>query len=126
MPLYAATPKPPTAVFVGGGPYALFDGTEAPALGLASRAFARGTSGGQPPNGTFAMTGCPQSATVDIQCSSTDPATDPEGTTFTTIYTITPDANGSGVYQDTGQSQFYRAVLSAYSSGTMPMVAFNR
>ena len=51
----------------------LFDGTETPALGLASIAFARGTQGSQDGGSTFTIIGMPTGMTVDVQvCSPPD------------------------------------------------------
>ncbi len=107
---------------IPGDSYTLFDGTETPAQGLASVAFSRGYSPGVSDNGvTFYVTGLPASATVDIQGSDTDIDGD-----YTQLWQISPDTNGNGAYTDVGRPAFYRALLSTYSSGAMPVCKAQR
>jgi hypothetical protein len=125
MPAYnVRQPAGLAALTPGDGPYVMFDGTETPATTLASVAFARGSGGIGPPQGiTFSATGLPSGCTVDIQVSETDVDGDywtPNGAT------IGGDANGNGGYTDIGYSAFYRAKISAYTTGAMPVVKAQR
>jgi hypothetical protein len=102
----------------------LFDGTETPALNLASVAFSRGYSAGVSDNGTtFNISGIPAGMTVDVQVCSP-----PAGgfssvaamnAAFSSVITLTADANGNASYTDVGRSQFYRLLLSAFTTGAM-------
>ncbi len=100
----------------------LFDGPETPSDGLASVAVNRGIAPAFTDQGvTFYVTGAASGTTVDIQGSNTDVAGD-----YFTLATITPDENGNGAYTDTGRPAFYRAKLSAYTTGAMPVVKVQR
>lgn len=98
----------------------LFSGTEVAALGAASAAFARG-SGASGSGQTFNLSGVPAGMTVDVQCAATDVDAD-----YTSLVTLTPDANGNAAYTDEGYSPFYRYKISAYTSGPMPVGTVNR
>lgn len=107
---------------IPGDSYTLFDGTETPAENLASVAFARGPSPSMNDAGcTFYMSGCPADCAVDIQGANED-----LDTSYVTLLTLSPDANGNDGQTDTGRAQFYRALISAYSSGDMPVVTVQR
>lgn len=113
-----------TSLQPGDGTLTLFDGTEAPAVGLASVAFSRGPSVGGADNGcTFDASGMGASAdtVIDVQAANHDI----DGEYFT-VGQITADANGNGGYTDTGRSAFYRLQLSTYTSAGMPKVTVMR
>lgn len=100
----------------------LFDGTESPAQGLSSIAFARGDSGSQDDAGLSVFaTGMASDLTIDIQGSNVNV----DGS-FTTLEQLFPDANGNAAATDIGRAAFYRAQISAYSSGTMPTCTVQR
>ena len=109
---------------VPGDSYTLFDGTETPAAGLASIAFSRGYSPGVSDNGvSFFVSGFPASGcTVDIQASDTDI----DGDYYSVSGSLAPDTNGNAAYTDIGRANFYRAFLTTYASGTMPVVKASR
>lgn len=123
MPLYGVKQAGGTVASIGPGEGdTLFDGTETPANGLKSVAFSRGSAGGQPGYGaTFYASGIPAACTVDIQGSNADIDGD-----YLTLQTLSPDANGNAAYTDIGYPAFYRATLSAYSTGAMPIVTVKR
>ena len=103
----------------------LFNGTETPAVGLKSVAFARGYSPGAGDNGiTFDATGMPSNMTIDVQVANKD--IDAEYTTVNTITASTTPDTGNGAYTDIGRSAFYRLYVSAYTTGTMPKVRAQR
>ncbi len=108
---------------IPGDSYTLFDGTETPSNGLASVAIVRGTAPGFTDAGiTFYVTGgAAITTTIDIQASNIDSDAD-----YFTLATITPDSSGNGAYTDQGRAAFYRAKLSAYSTGNMPIVNCQR
>ena len=118
MPEYNA-PLPGSKIthIVPGQSFTLVDGTENPAAGLKSAAFHRGrTPAGEAAGQLFtvAFPAAP-TATVQIQGSYTD--VDADYQVFATITTVL------GYYPDLGQFSFYRSVLSAYTSGGMPIVS---
>lgn len=132
MPLYnvaqAGSNGPPNqgknlTALIPGDFFELFTGAEEPADGLASVAIVRGTAPAFTDNGiTFYVTGGPDASTkIDIQGSNID-----EDGDYFTLETITPDTNGNGAYTDVGRAAFYRAKLSAYSTGAMPVVTVQR
>jgi len=108
-----------------GQSYVMFDGTETPAVGLASVAFARGTQGSVDGGVTFNMSGDDGDAAIDVQVASIN-----EDANFTTVATLTPSAGspdtGNAAYTDLGRSAFYRLYMSAYSGGAMPVVVAQR
>ncbi len=108
----------------------LFDGTETPAEGLASIAFARGYQGSVDGGVTFNISGMPAGMTIDVQVCS-PPAggfasTTAMGNAFFTVATLSPDTNGNTAYTDTGRSAFYRLSILAYTTGTMPTAVAQR
>lgn len=108
---------------VPGDSYTLFDGTETPVQGLASVAFSRGPSPSGADNGiSFFVTGLKSDETVDIQASNTDLDAD----YYSVSGSLTPDTNGNAAYTDVGRAAFYRAILSTWVSGTMPVVKATR
>lgn len=130
MPVYGTPQSGPYAdsgrnlrAISPGDRYVLFNGTETPAADLASVAIVRGHSPSAADNGvTFYVSGSAETSTViDIQGSNEDV----DGSYFT-VAQITPDANGNGSYTDVGRDAFYRAKLSAYSTGAMPVVTAQR
>jgi len=108
---------------IPGDAYTLFDGTETPENGMASVAVNRGIAPAFTDQGiTFYVTGgADPSTTIDIQGSNIDADAD-----YYTLATITPNAAGNGAYTDVGRAAFYRAKLSAYSTGNMPIVTTQR
>jgi hypothetical protein len=111
-----------TCIFPGDS-YTLFDGTETAKQGLASVAFARGYSAGVSDNGTtFYVTGMSPDETVDIQASNTDI----DGDYYSVSGTLAPDTNGNAAYTDVGRPAFYRAILSTWVNGPMPVVKAQR
>lgn len=123
MPVYN---RPGSINQVGPGEsLTLFDGSETPSLALASVAFARGGSGGQSQvYSTFIAQGMPSDMTIDIQSSNVD-----QDTRYKTIATLTSElASPAGVpfYTDSGSPLFYRAKVSAYTSGDMPSLTVAR
>jgi len=127
MPLYGTpqagsnpTPGLNLTSVIPGDSFTLFDGTESAANGLASVAFNRGYS----PNGsntcTFYCEGIPASCTVDIQSANDDVEADYSTLASITSSTVPP------AYTDIGTARYFRAKLSAYSSGAMPVVKVQR
>ncbi len=113
-----------TSLQPGDGVLVLFDGTEAPAVGLASVAFSRGPSVGGADNGcTFDASGMGASAdtVIDVQAANHD--IDSE---YFTVGQITADANGDGGFTDVGRSAFYRLQLSTYTNAGMPKATVMR
>jgi hypothetical protein len=101
----------------------LFDGTETPALGLASIAFARGMMGSNDGGLTINLSGMPAGMAIDVQVCSA-PAAGFASTTalaaaMSSVTTLTPDSGGNASYTDIGRSQFYRLEVSAYTTGAM-------
>ncbi len=126
MPLFT-TPQAGnvrTAVYPG-DKYTLFDGTESPSAGLKSVAFNRAPGNGQSNGMVFAINfASAPTATVQIQASNDD--TDANYITISTVtFPLTPAVNGSW-FADYSEFKFYRAVLSAYSAGGMPVVTVQR
>ena len=120
MPLYNS-PLPGSNIthIVPGQSMALFDGTDHPVAGLRSIAIHRGHDPlGQPAPQVFtvAFPSTP-TATVIIQGWNADIAAD-----YVTLATITTQ---TGYYADYGEFAFYTAILSAYTSGGMPVVTVN-
>lgn len=111
MPAYGSQPL---KTLFPGESLVLFDGTETPSVGLASIAFARGTSPGGDEGSTFSLSGMPAGMTIDVQVSAFNNTAD-----FTSVETLTPDANGNAASTDAGRSLFYRLSISAYSTGSM-------
>lgn len=110
-----------TSIGVGDS-FTLFDGTEAPSAGLASVAFSRAMSPGAADNGvTFYATGMPSDAVIEVEGSNTDVDGD-----YLVLYAMNPDTNGNAAYTDNGRPAFYRAVLSTYTTGAMPVVKAQR
>jgi hypothetical protein len=99
----------------------LFDGTEAPAAGVTSLAFVRAPGPAQTPARivfSFHFGAVPD-ATVQIQGSNRD--VDAE-------YQVLDSkaATQDWFYQDEGNFAYYRAKLSAYVGGGMPVVVAQR
>ncbi len=110
-----------TALIPGEG-MTLFDGTETPEEGLASVAFARGYSPSASDNGTsFFASGMAATTVVDIEASNVD-----DDALYTQVGQIGADMNGNGAFTDVGRAAFYRAKLSAYTTGDMPTVTAQR
>ena len=119
-----------------GDDYALFDGTEANvATGTKSVHFTRGTQGDTDAGTTFSVTGCPNGSVIEIQGSngvaqSTSGPTAPIvaqtptslDASFNTVGTIT----GNGPYLDPGRYQYYRAIVSTFEAGDVPVVIAKR
>ena len=122
-------------VLFPGDDYALFDGTEALAATAKSVHFARGSQGSTDAGSTFSITGCPNNSVVQIQGSNgvAQSANGEIGITvaatptlmdasFNVVGTIT----GNGSYLDQGRYMFYRAVVSTFVSGDVPVVIVKR
>lgn len=103
----------------------LFDGTETPAEGLASMCFARGYSAGQAQAySTFHADGMPSDMVIDVQAANVDAEAD-----YHTIGQMTSEnASPAGFpfFTDDGSPAFYRLKISAYTSGSMPIVTVQR
>ena len=110
-----------TSIVPGDLVYKMFDGTETAAANLASVAIARGMGAGADNGATFYATGIPSGCTIDVQGSNIDVAGD-----YLTLTTMSGDANGNAAYTDVGRPAFYRVLLSAYTSGAMPVVTVQR
>ena len=108
---------------ISGESFTLFDGTETAAQGLKSVAFTRGPAPGiVADNGiTFYVSGGPAGAVVEIEGANINADGD-----YVVLNSITLDANGNGAYTDIGRASFFRAVLSTYTSGPMPIVTAQR
>lgn len=111
----------------------LLDGTETIISGSTSIAFARGGSGsGADEGSTYAVTGCPNGSTIDIQASNTK--TDVAGSlaamdaSFTNVSAGGSGGTiiGNGFYTDKGRSMFYRLIVTTFVSGDVPVVTVKR
>lgn len=120
---YSATSGLNLTSIVPGDSFTLFDGTETPVQGMKSVAFSRGASPSGADNGTsFDISGMPSTAVVDIQAANID-----VDSAYSSVSgNLTPDTNGNATYTDVGRSAFYRAVLTTYVSGAMPVVRAQR
>ncbi len=100
----------------------LLSPADPPGVNRTSVAVVRGPAPGFTDNGiTFYVTGAPSGTTVDIQGSNIDIDGD-----YYTLATISPNASGNGAYTDAGRAAFYRAKISAYTTGAMPTVTTQR
>lgn len=118
MPAYGTRP----VSLVPGDKWTLFDGTEAVAEGLESMAIARGYSPSGDDAGTsFFATGLAADMVIDIQAAAVD-----DDDEYLMVGQITDDGNGNGAYTDIGRPGFYRAVITTYSAGDMPIVRVQR
>lgn len=108
----------------------LWDGTETAVLGAASIAFARAERGSTDCGSTFSLTGMPATMTVDVQVCSAPPggfaSVAAMAAAFNSVVTLAPDTTGTATYTDIGRSQFYRFLISAYSSGAVPVGMVSR
>lgn len=119
MPAYAAGATR-TPLFPGDQPLVLFNGSETVAQGLASIPFWRGPSPSSNDGGTsFLATGMASDMTIDVQASNDD-------VTYVTTQSMSADTDGHGGTSDAGRSQFYRVLISTYTTGTMPVVTASR
>ena len=107
-----------TAVFPGDS-FVLFNGTETPAAGLKSVAFNRAKGPLGPSAQVFTVT-FPASPTATVQIQASNDDVDAHYQILASVTTQT------GYYADYGEFAYYRAVLSAYSSGGMPTVTVQR
>jgi hypothetical protein len=101
--------------------YTLFNGTETPASSLKSVAFERGPSpSGDDAGSTFQVVfpGTTVS-TLQIQASNVDVDAD-----YVMVFSSANTTIGN--YTDTARWRYYRAVLTAYTSGGMPVVTVKR
>lgn len=121
MPLYKTGPYGPTAT-APGDTLVMFDGTETPGANVQSIALSRATGPGNKPAGiVFTVNyGSTPTATCVIQASNED--VDSE---YQVVNTFQAGAQNDW-YSDLGNFAFYRAVLTAYSSGGMPKVVAQR
>ena len=99
----------------------LFNGTEAPAVGLASLAFERSPMASTDAGSTYSASGMPAGMTLDVQVANVDAAGN-----YTTVAQMTADANGNSAVTDAGRAKFARISMSAYTSGAMPIVTVQR
>ena len=124
MPLYGTAQAGgyPTVIYPGDN-FTMFDGTETPATTTISIAFLRGNApAGIGDNGTsFDASGMPSGMVIDIQVANADVTGN-----YNTVGQIAPDANGNGNYPDIGRSAYYRAKISAYTTGAMPILIARR
>lgn len=105
----------------------LFDGTETPAVGLASIAFARGYQGSQDGGSTFTIIAMPAGMTVDVQvCSPPDGGFASVAAMDAAFVTVNTAAPSDPPYTDIGRSTFYRFKISAYTTGAMPVGVVQR
>lgn len=116
MPVYGSLG--PTAIIPGDN-YVLFNGTETPASGTKSIAIARAEGAHDTGVMTFTVA-FPSSptATVAIEASNVD-----SDGSYIALASITAQ---NDYYADQGGFAFYRANLSAYTSGGMPTVIVQR
>lgn len=121
MPAYKPTQLGGLTSLVPGDSLNIFDGTETPAAALTSLQFSRGQSPSASDQGTTFQIIFPSapSAVVLIQASNVDVDAD-----YQTVWTSTNLQNDN--YTDTTRWAFYRAKLSTYSSGGMPVVVVKR
>lgn len=101
----------------------LFTGTEVspPVAGTTtSVAIARGTQGSGDNGITFKASGGAASTVVDIQSANSDVEA-----AYGTVGQIAGDGSDGG-YSDNGRAAFYRAKISAYSTGSLPVVMAQR
>lgn len=107
-----------------GDTYILFDGTETPAEGMTSVAFARATQGSGDNGITFFASGMPGDCTVGIQAANED-----IDANYLTLAVLTGDAAGNAAYTDTGRAPFWRAILVTFGGASpevMPRVTVER
>jgi len=122
-------------VLYPGDDLALFDGTEALADVAKSVHFARGQEGSTDAGSTFSITGCPNGSVINIQGSNgvsqsangeigllVTPTPTNMDASFDTVGTIT----GNGAYLDQGRYAFYRAIVSTFEAGDVPVVIVKR
>lgn len=106
----------------------LLNGTETIVTGSKSIAFARGPSPSGADNGsTFTVSGCPNGSVIDIQASSTK--TDDAVTLAAmdaSFQNVGGTLTGNGFYTDIGRSAFYRAIVTTFSAGDVPVVTVKR
>jgi|SRR5215472_7926308 len=117
MPLYTSPAS--GAEIVPGDQFQLFDGTETPAAAMKSAAVNVGLGYGARPLRlafTVAFPSAP-TASVDIYAANQNIDSAYQKLTTTAISTQ------NGGYVDTSGYAWYRAVLSAYTSGGMPVVS---
>lgn len=110
---------------IPGESFVCFDGSESPAVNLASVAFNRGLAPAFTDQGiTFYMNGAPPDMVIDVQGSNIDLNGD-----YVTLGQLGPQASGNDAYTDVGRAAFYRVKISTASSGSpavMPKVTVQR
>jgi len=94
----------------------LFDGTETPAVGVTSLAFARAPGPIQSPAPMVFTNHFPAAPTATVLVQASNVNVDAQ---FQTVYTSTNKQDD--YYADYGAFAFYRMQLSAYTSGGMPV-----
>ena len=99
----------------------LFDGTETPVANITSLAFARAPGPTQVPAGIVFSMDFAAAPTVTMQIQGANVDTE---LAYQTLYT--KDNTQHDYYQDAGNFMFYRAKVSAYTSGGMPTVIAQR
>jgi hypothetical protein len=125
MPLYSSQTGMPTPVYPG-QQFTLFSGTETPGASVTSTAFERAANwSGNPSPQVFAINfATAPTAVVQIQASNDN--VDAHYMTISTVtFPLNPVVNNSWV-ADYGEFRYYRAVLSTYSAGGMPVVTIQR
>lgn len=120
MPLYTDHAHSPVAAQPG-DTVTLFDGTETPGSSVNSTALNRATGPGNRPSGiVFTIDyGSAPTAVVTIQASNAD-----VDAQYQTLYTSTSTQND--YYADAGNFAWYRAHMTSYSAGGMPIVVAQR
>ena len=120
MPVYTTIG---TVVSLGPGypAFTLFDGTETPVQGLASKPFARATKGSDDVGSSFLALGMPSDMVIDVQAANEN-----LDASYITTQSITSDTDGKGGATEPGRSQFYRLKISVYTTGAMPVVTVSR
>lgn len=122
MPVYGTPQSGGLTSVSPGSQFVMWDGTETPALNVKSIAFSRASIAGLADNGSsFDAQGMPASSAISIQGSNTD-----SELTYITLNILNPDSNSNAYYTDIGRFMFYRAQLTTYTSGTMPILIVQR
>lgn len=121
MPLYKAGHYGPTATQPG-DTLMMFDGSETPGTNVKSIALSRATGPGNKPAGIVFTINYPSAPTATCVVQASNEDVDAEYQTVNTFQA----GNQLDWYADIGNFAFYRAVLTAYTSGGMPKVVAQR
>ena len=107
---------------VPGEAITLFTSADPGGLNRTSVAFARGYSPSAMDGGiSFDASGMPSDMVIDIQVANQDI----DGS-YAQAGQISADSNGCGNYTDAGRSAFYRAKVTTYTTGAMPLLIAQR